>query len=98
MNYIGTRHRNIPKKHIFAWCGDFCESFYKLKNGNFQERIIGGRCDIVTYTGKYIFGLHPCFWHRNPWNSHSKENPKDVFYFANEVAFGPRLRMGAGCQ
>ena len=37
MNYIGTRHRNIPKKHIFAWCGDFCESFYKLKNGNFQE-------------------------------------------------------------
>ena len=33
--------------------------------------------------------LVPTFWHRNPWNFLNDESDKGVFYYLNEVIFGP---------
>lgn len=48
-----------------------------------------------------IFGVHPWFLahsSKNPWNLLSDESNKDVFCYANEVIWGPHLRMGTACQ
>ena len=49
----------------------------------------------------YIFGLHSRFLahsSQNLWNFRSDESHKDVLRRANEVIFGPYLRMGAVCH
>ena len=33
----------------------------------------------------------------NPWNFLKEESYQSVFYYVNEAAFGPHLRMGVGC-
>ena len=59
-----------------------------------------GVCDIVTCNKKYIFGLHPSFWHRAPktWNFLCDESYKGVFCYVIGLTLEPHLRMGAGCQ
>ena len=49
-------------------------------------------CDIVIYTKKHIFDLHPHFGH---------QVPKTLGIRVSEVTFGKfsgSLRIGAGCQ
>ena len=59
-----------------------------------------GVCDVVTCNKKYIFGLHPSFWHRAPktWNFLCDESYKGVFCYVIGLTLGPHLRMGASCQ
>lgn len=51
-------------------------------------------CDI--YNIKYIFGLHPYFWHRVPtiFGISCTEMDKGDFCYINEVAFRPAPKNG----
>ena len=68
----------------------------EVKKGN-EKR---GNCSNVVYNKRYIFGLHPHFWHRAPKNL---EFPvmravKVSFVMLVRWCFGSHPRMGAQCQ
>ena len=49
---------------------------------------------------KYIFGLHPCFWHRAPKTLEISQmiGDESVFRCVSGMPFGKHLRMGVDCR
>lgn len=76
----------------------FTNTSVHLKLIKFLEMRLG-RCDIMIYNKNYVYGLCLFFQHRDKTLGMSwVMRNKDIFFYVNEVTFGPQLRMGAGCQ